>query len=107
MSEGAPHQWPPDVGDIGVQAGWAPESELEPAKVSLAARLMLQLGDMRDGEVEWRWFDPELAGVVLDSLVEDEVDEAVFNYYRSIRGRLREHGGLLVIAWARANVPST
>lgn len=101
-----PHQWPPDVGEIGLMAGWSSEAMLQGTQAELGMRLLEQLGEMRDGEIEWRWFDPELAGAVLDSLVEDEVDEAVFNYYRSIRGRLREHGGLLVIAWARARVPS-
>lgn len=100
-----PHQWPPDVGNIGVQAAWVEEHRLEEGKRATAQALEARAGELRTGPIDWRWFDPELAGAVLDTLVEGEPDEDMFNYLRRLRGLLREHGGFLVIAFAEVTIP--
>lgn len=86
-------------------AGWCTEDEVEAAKEAAADTLLEQLGTRILTVVTFTVYDVEGAQPVLDELVTGAIDDdESFNYYRRIRGCLREHGGLLVVASAEASV---
>lgn len=91
----------------GIVVGWAggePET-IEQCKQQTHDAVIDIMGEQRTGGVEWRIIaDVDDANHVLDQLVagdgmEPLLDE-LFNYYRSLRGMLREHGGVLIMAMA-------
>ena len=62
------------------------------------------MGDRRSGPVQWRVLDPDEGNLALDAMIEnpgvDPLTDELFNYYRQLRGCLREHGGFLIVASA-------
>lgn len=90
-----------DDGELsGVQPAWClDETDLDEARRLTHDGLVGAMGRMRTGPVSWRWYKGADANAAISSLMED-TDENMRTYLRAIRGKLREYGGLLVLATA-------
>jgi hypothetical protein len=64
--------------------------------------LIAALGPLRVSGVSWREATGDEAHALLDEMTAGEMDEAHRDHYRRIRAHLREYGGWVVVALAKA-----
>lgn len=89
------------VPEWSIVAGWCQsEAELDETRQETHDTVIRLLGARRRGGVRWAWYpDRDDAYEALDQLTEGASPE-LSDHYRQLRGLLREHGGILVLAMA-------
>ncbi len=89
-----------------IVVGWSADDEhLQEVQKGTHDAVIDLMGDERTGGVTWRIFrDITAAGKALE-LLADGASPDLLHHYRTIRGLLREHGGIMVMASAPGNRP--
>lgn len=83
--------------------GWcATEADIVNARKATHDALIAAVGDRRNGPVAWREATGADALALLNEIAVDPPSEEHGNYYRQLRGKLREFGGYIVVALAPA-----
>jgi hypothetical protein len=92
-------------GDVAFMVAWssADPADLEAARKDTHDRLIGWLGSRRTSGVTWSHFSGDGAREQLSRLSANETAGSdQWNYYRRLRGLLREYDGFIVIAYANA-----
>lgn len=97
--------------EVGTTIGWcATEADLTDARKQTHDALIKLMGGLRTGPVAWQWHTGEPAMAAIGEFMgspEAQGSPVYANYYRQIRGKLREYGGYVVIAFAPGDKPTT